>query len=196
MGQYYKAIILAEKSENSPNSPKSEFIRTWLDPLSYNNGSKLTEHAYIGNNFVAAVEAQISPDGMFYRSRLVWAGDYADPEPLGDNLNQAVPGARLATYTSAVATDTAVAAPTVYRFIVNHTKRQYVDKEKSTVLHPLPLLTAEGNGRGGGDYHGPRQEDVGIWARDVLSAERIVPEAGYTEFVCGFAEPPCSNDYY
>lgn len=194
MGQYYKAIILAEKSENS----KSEFIRTWLDPLVYKNGSKLTEHAYIGNNFVAAVEAQISPDGMFYRSRLVWAGDYADPEPLGDNLNQSVPEPLGDNLTQARLTTDTTVATTVYRFIVNHSKRQYVDKEKSTMLHPLPLLTVEGNGRGGGDYHGPRQEDVGIWARDVLSVELQAPGADYTEFLCGFAEPgsSSSNDYY
>lgn len=38
-------------------------------------------------------------------------------------------------------------------------------------VHPLPLLTAEGNGRGGGDYHeqNPDIELVGTWARDSIS---------------------------
>lgn len=37
------------------------------------------------------------------------------------------------------------------------------------VTHPLPLLTAIGNGRGGGDYHGTNESMVGMWAMDLLS---------------------------
>ena len=42
-------------------------------------------------------------------------------------------------------------------------------------LHPLSLLTAEGNGRGGGDYNGPNMDMVGTWARDVISMENEAP---------------------
>ena len=52
----------------------------------------------------------------------------------------------------------------------------------------IHLLTAEGNGRGGGDYNGPDLELVGTWARDVISVEGLVPE-GYTELVCKFSTP-------
>ena len=143
MGQYYKAIILAEKSENS-----NEFICTWLEPLGNSEGSKLTEHAYLTSKTVATVEIQISPEGTHYKSRVVWAGDYADPEPrAGTNLYEAADEMRLTSVGC-------IHVPTPYRFIVNHTKRQYVDRDKSTVLHPLPLLTAEGNGRGGGTKGG------------------------------------------
>ena len=44
MGQYYKVIILAEKSG------KKEFIRFSLNPSNYYNGVKLMEHSYIDNN--------------------------------------------------------------------------------------------------------------------------------------------------
>jgi hypothetical protein len=42
-------------------------------------------------------------------------------------------------------------------------------------LHPLPLLTVEGNGRGGGDLH-DAPPIVGSWARDVISVEQSVDE--------------------
>uniref|UniRef100_A0A6C0DRH0 Uncharacterized protein n=1 Tax=viral metagenome TaxID=1070528 RepID=A0A6C0DRH0_9ZZZZ len=171
MGQYYRAIILGDKSSDM------EFIRAWLDPFAYGNGQKLMEHSYIGNPYVAALEYLISSDGCFYRSRVVWAGDYADQEPNGTNLHLACPDERQQTPAKR---DTAC-----YRFIVNHTKRRYVDKAHSRAVHPLPLLTAEGNGRGGGDYQGLHQELVGIWARDCLSMERVRPDT-YTELNCNF----------
>lgn len=51
-------------------------------------------------------------------------------------------------------------------------------------IHPLPLLTCEGNGRGGGDFRGD-DDNVGAWARDRLSLEKEIPEGfgcagGYT----------------
>ncbi|KAH3691136.1 hypothetical protein Pelo_19957 [Pelomyxa schiedti] len=58
-----------------------------------------------------------------------------------------------------MADDDTLAQPPVrstaaYRYIVNHSKRQYVDKSGclSLSIHPLPLLLAEGNGRGCGDF--------------------------------------------
>ena len=36
-------------------------------------------------------------------------------------------------------------------------------------FHPLPLLTANGNGRGGGDYLGSDMDLVGSWAGDRIA---------------------------
>jgi hypothetical protein len=69
-----------------------------------------------------------------------------------------------------------------YTYIVNHTKKVYV--KKTDGLHPLSLLTAEGNGRGGGDYNGPNMDMVGTWARDVISMENEAPD--YTLVDCVF----------
>jgi hypothetical protein len=55
------------------------------------------------------------------------------------------------------------------------------------VIHPLPLLTAEGNGRGGGDYRGNYNNLCGIWSRDSISVANEVPE-GYTALECNFRE--------
>ena len=71
MGQYYYPIIL-----NSDGK-----IVVWMCAHNYNNGLKLMEHSYLGNNFVSTFEFGLSPEGPHYKSRVVWAGDYADKEP-------------------------------------------------------------------------------------------------------------------
>ena len=49
-------------------------------------------------------------------------------------------------------------------------------------IHPLPLLTCEGNNRGGGDYRGDEKGLIGAWARDVISIDNMVP-TGFKEIV-------------
>jgi len=177
MGQYYLAIILGEKQPDGDN----EIIRMALESYAYNNGAKLREHSYVGNEYVSAVEYLISPEGMFYKSRLVWAGDYADNEKsLPHNLYHVID--EIDPHKLQVMP---VGDVSKYRFIVNHTKKQYA--EKITHYHPLPLLTCEGNGRGGGDYTGQNKELCGSWARDVLSVE-VNPPNDYAEIKCGFQD--------
>lgn len=178
MGQYYKAILLAEKDEQQAH----EFIRAFI--LAF-TGQKLMEHSYIDDPFVKCVESLLTPEGMFYKTRLVWAGDYADVEANQEkNLYQIADEDKNAQ--KELLTRTLVSAD--YRYILNHTKQLYVDKNKcKNTIHPLPLLTAEGNGRGGGDYRGTNLELVGSWARDVISVERVMPNH-FTELVCGFGD--------
>ena len=168
MGQGYNAVILSDDAK---------VIRTWVNPHAYDNGYKLVEHSYIGNNFMEAVESLICPTGMFYKSRIVWAGDYGDSEPgaNGKNLYELVEGrpesrpqVQLNMYGKPRMSD--------YLYVVNHTKQEYMFKGQH--LHCLSIMTAEGNGRGGGDYNGPGMELVGTWARDVISVEKEVP-AGF-----------------
>ena len=196
MGQYYKAIILGSKG-----IAKKELIRLWMSPYAYGNGSKLMEHSYIGNSYVETFEFLLSPEGRAYMSRVVWAGDYADEEPKTDDQQEAQ---NLYSQANDDESDTTIGnlllqppkrSTTKYRYIVNHDKKQYVDKQKSKPveddhdlrIHPLPLLTAEGNGRGGGDFRGTDEDKVGIWARDVISVE-VTPPADYTELEVNFRE--------
>ena len=178
MGQYFLALILAEKNSNEPNQP--EIIRMFMDAHQHNNGSKLTEHSYLKNNYVQQFEYQLTKEGMFYKSRPIWAGDYADNEPDSDSnlyhLAQDFPNKNLYKI---------VEITKEFPYIVNHTKKQYVDKTKFKCYHPLPLLLAEGNGRGGGDYHGSNEDKIGIWARDIISVEEEKPE-GYEEYDTGY----------
>ena len=83
MGQYYIAIILGEKDLS-----KQEIIRMYMHSWDYNNGAKLVEHSYINNEYVSTFEYQLTPNGMFYKSRVVWAGDYADEEKDTDKNNR------------------------------------------------------------------------------------------------------------
>ena len=163
MGQYYYPIILSEDGK----------IIVWMNAQYYKNGLKLMEHSFVGNNFVSTFEYGLTPEGPFHKSRVVWAGDYADKEPgKEENLygmcvefNMIKPSEKNTTK---------------YRYIVNHTKKLFVDKSKAPdyddlKIHLLPILTAEGNGRGSGDYSGGCVL-VGSWARDVISVEENVPD--------------------
>ena len=158
MGQYYYPIILDANGK----------IVVWMNGQTYNEGLKLMEHSYLDNTFVNTFEFALSPEGPHYKSRVVWAGDYADKEPGKEtNLYEQCNEYNLIRPQEKDASK--------YRYIVNHTKNLYVDKSKVQSLHPLPLLTAEGNGRGGGDLH-EAPSWVGSWARDVISVEKMVPE--------------------
>ena len=72
----------------------------------------------------------------------------------------------------------------LFPYIVNHSKKQFINKNKDyyNVLHPLPLLTCEGNGRGRGDYKG-ESNLIGIWARDIISVEREKPTEDFVEIL-------------
>ena len=65
-------------------------------------------------------------------------------------------------------------APLTAKYLINHDKKQFVNKTKTPKdaegwqIHPLPLLTCEGNGRGGGDFRG-ESDLIGLWARNRIS---------------------------
>ena len=57
------------------------------------------------------------------------------------------------------------------RYVVNVDKQEYIQldhTEGEDDLFPVAILTAVGNGRGGGDYFGPHAEYAGAWAGDLL----------------------------
>jgi len=176
MGQYYHPIILNAEGR----------IVVWMDAQMYGNGNKLTEHGLLKNNFTCTFEYGLSPGGIYHMSRVVWAGDYAN-----DELEHAKTLYTMCSEYNRIAP--AEKKTEIYRYVVNHSKRQFVDKSKVPVsadgyaLHPLPLLTAEGNGRGGGDYYGKSQALVGAWARDIISVEDTAP-AGFAEIVFNLVE--------
>jgi hypothetical protein len=162
MGQYYKAVFLKNRTT----------VAGWFHPHEFDNGMKLTEHSWIGNTLLSAVMRHIYKNP----TNLVWAGDYADPTK----------GRKNNTYT--LCDNNKKLKPTIgyhksLRYIVNHDKKQFVDLKHCPVqevyngndwrIHPLSLLTAEGNGRGGGDYHGFTLDLVGSWARDKISSVKI-----------------------
>jgi len=191
MGQYYYPISLDKKQFilSHDCADGGDFV-----------GLKLMEHSYIGNPMVNVVEHLLMPGGEWYKSRLVWAGDYADGEPdlekdengetpnlhciIGDDDNNKIIGDLLLKNLGNI--------PEEYCYVVNHSLKQFVDKRKikkndwGGKIHPLPLLVSEGNGRGGGDFHG-EDERIGFWARHIISIEKEIPE-GYEEIDGQFIE--------
>lgn len=82
---------------------------------------------------------------------------------------------------------------TTYEYIINFTKKMFVRIPKKTdddglIIHPLPLLCADGNGRGGGDYEGTNMELIGAWAFDRIGVGNELPKGIKTELVVTFTE--------
>jgi hypothetical protein len=178
-------------------------------PFDYNSGLKLMEHSWIQNSFVRTVMALLSPGREWHCNRIVWAGDYMDYELyLPDNYKD------LPEYIEWVKQEGKGVIPTLYHYItllpnsrllnidpyegpnidyiLNHDRREYVSLlnlpfDDGWNIHPLPLLTASGNGRGNGDYGGSNEDIVGLWANDAISSSYTIPE-GFTELVTSFIE--------
>ena len=178
MGQYYKAALLAEN--------KTTILKSFLS-WTYDNGSKLMEHSYIGNNFVGAVESAL----LNKPQRIVWAGDYADNcKRKKTNIYDRC------TENTDVSTKEVSPQSVKAPYVVNHSKKEFVDKRKSLKdknnfnlrIHPLPLMTCEGCGRDGGDFHGEDKNNiVGSWARDLISIESRKPK-GFKELIFDLVE--------
>lgn len=66
---------------------------------------------------------------------------------------------------------------------------KYEGGETVYAVEPISLLTAMGNGLGGGDYHTEDESTpyVGSWAGDRISVSHFIPD-GYTEIVPNFKE--------
>ena len=194
MGQYYFPAII-ENFEPEMDKPE---IKAWLSSHNYGNGLKLMEHSYLGNKFMNAVERLLLPDGYWHGLHLVWAGDYEDYK-----FNNRTANTFNLCNSNEANKITPISKPIskLYRYIINYSKKEFVDKKKVPVsdtttykdektgrekkeiwqLHPLSLLTAAGNGKGGGDFWGEdKQGLVGRWAYDKIGIVTKVPE-GFTE---------------
>lgn len=86
-------------------------------------------------------------------------------------------------------------APLTLKYLINYDKQEYVDKSKVPAdkdgwkIHPLPLLTCEGNNRGGGDFYIDEERNqgnvdlIGSWSRNkigVASKKSEIPK-GFKE---------------
>jgi hypothetical protein len=145
------------------------------------------EHSWLRNHFVLAVCTLIAEGGAWFGDRIVWAGDYADPESGKPNEND--------NLYHICDTEIRPEVPKKgFKYVINMDTKEFVDttkvpisdiwkddkgKEWPYIIHPLPILTCEGNGRGGGDLH-KESKLVGKWARARVSVTNKVP-ADYKE---------------
>lgn len=177
MGQYYHILTLDEDGEYQAydRSVDGEYMV-----------AKLTEHSWIGNKCMEGLCYQIHHNPK----RIWWVGDYAECYDNSTKAPNGITKKRLSViynrswgrwsekhllgFTNDKSCDVAG------KFIVNHSKSVYIDmdfyiKHNTTqdgwCLHPLSLLTAVGNGFGGGDYRGVNKNLVGSWAGDLISIE-------------------------
>lgn len=173
MGQYYKPVSLE----------KLEYVYSH----DYGNGLKLMEHSYIGNDFVAVVENLIKKGGAWHKDRIVWAGDYAEPEPNSETN----------IYRSMEDENKIQPEPKIIknlRFLKNLDTNEYVSLSKVPSdssgyrIHPLPLLCCEGNGEGGGDFFGKDENKlIGRWARNRVVIQSHRPK-NCTEIIFDLVE--------
>lgn len=185
MGQYYKAINLDTMENVSPWDCKTAYKRADGLTTMIGQGAKLMEHSYIDNPFVGSVECLLTPAGKWHKARIVWAGDYADKE-----ADQTDENTNLYVLSETAIKPKKRKLDKKYKYLCNHTLKVYLERPTSSpddyTINPLCLLTCEGNGRGGGDYHG-QDDAVGSWARHSLSYEEKAP-AGYAKEYHEFAE--------
>ncbi len=193
MGQYYHAVV-GKKDAKSKDDIKVFSPFNVVDENGEDAGScyKLLEHGWVGNFYCLCIEKQLYKNPQ----RVAWVGDYVEEDDLPP-----VMAAAKADYVPApeevwgkdVKTPKQVydGFTTGGKFLVNHTTKQYIDMDAyiercsdadGWQVNPLVVLTAIGNGRGGGDYVGEAgEEDVGTWAWHIISIEDEAP-SGYEAF--------------
>ena len=172
MGQYYN-ILIKDKGENYFKYDRSVDNKYMF--------SKLTEHSWIRNLFMDSFCNILINKPV----KLAWVGDYADSlkeNEIPNNISVETLNMIFNKTYNELKSNTVSYFRFNYDnyFLVNHTKKTYIDLKKyieandndGWCLHPLSLLTAIGNGLGGGDYHGINENLIGSWAWDTISLEK------------------------
>ena len=166
MGQYYKAYV--KRGNENP---------IVLSPWDYNNGAKLMEHSWLGNDFVNAVYILIDKEP----ARVGWIGDYSDDVGCDEEIYKTCWSDDAINAFVTVSCNFFVENEKIVGkgFLINHSKKEFIDlknyaiaaiDDRKMIANPLPLLTAIGNGQGGGDYHKTNinYELVGHWFMDEI----------------------------
>lgn len=170
MGQYFIAALLDTTGR----------ITRAVHPVHYGSLHKLGGHSRPATPFLAAVETLLSLDSG---SRLVWAGDEADPEPGQEaNLYWLAEPHQFVRFADLVDPDSDVAPnatrPAVVgagRYVCNTDRSEYFDKAAlpkgphGERRNLLPALTADGYGI------------TGPWARNHIHLTDTRPDAGWTQ---------------
>jgi hypothetical protein len=168
MGQYWVPVLAGPDRAK----PFAKDIEGWAYAHDFGGGLKLMEHAYVNDMMVMEICRHLHGRSQ----RVVWAGDYADPEPEGKNLYNLV--RELHMMPMKISPSIEVADAPEFKWLLNIDKCEYVNLSilpGEDPIHPLPLLTADSNGRGGGDYtRGAGMKYVGQWAGNNIGiAEEI-----------------------
>ena len=201
MGQYYTPVILREKN--------GRFRSQGFYAHMYHNGLKLTEHSYCGNGFTETVVGELynKPGRLAWIGDYIEKGDLPELNEGAAGFEQAflrhyqklhcdIDWAKdrddIGRFINCNYDFPKEINARKGRFVLNHDKKVYIDMEEyeknglpcregeDWCFHPLPLLTAIGNGRGGGDFSGIGEGDVGSWAGDLIETQDARPN-GYKD---------------
>lgn len=189
MGQYYR-IFMCEEDGSNPR------VHSSYDHD--HNGAKLMEHSYYHNRFVEAACSQLRNTYRHDKPlRVWWVGDYANVDDIPDEKKKylAVETAWQDEEDKHLKVHNEDFDFEARLYLINLTTHEYIDLKKvceqnrgqwGESIHPLPLLTAVGNGRGGGDYHGNGVTNlnmVGAWAGDLLQIVEEVPKDTFLDYI-------------
>lgn len=180
MGQYYD-ILINQDNRYYYSDRKVDGKREF---------AKLMEHSWFENDTLKCICSFIYQKP----SQVFWVGDYADN--VTNQINtlsvKKIKEIYDLTYCNEKNVETLLLTSANQislkdRFLVNHTKKIFIDGDEYFNLaqnndgwctHPLSLLTALGNGQGGGDFFGENKEKVGAWAGDLISVEdKLLPKS-------------------
>lgn len=190
MGQYYRGVILGKTTKRT----KKIIVRKAFCCYEHHNGAKLMEHSYVGNWYVKEYEHALA--NKFFGFPFVWIGDYAE-DKYDTNVFDA---AHNYIDSKKVVEATPYDNLPTYKYIINFDKKVFVripekpnnhyDEKGNYILtiHPLPLLCADGNQQGNGDYYGTNETLVGSWAYDRIGVGNELPDNIKTELVVSFEE--------
>ena len=195
MGQYYRPCVLKKNWKQAKN-----VVKATLDSWDFDNGLKLMEHSWIGNGLVRRMEYLLA--NQFKGYPFVWSGDYADAVVTkkgnhyiyneSDDFIYKNPNSecKSALYKELINAIPKFNIP-YYRYLVNYSKKEYcvMPKHNSSklIVNPLPILTCDGNGRGGGDYR-IEDERIGSWAFDRIGLTNDDNEVVGFKEIDGFFE--------
>lgn len=176
MGQYYKFMNLDKKQTCNRN----------CFPL------KLTEHSYVGNDYCDDILTLLSNE--WKGNRVIHAGDYANcndtsiTSHLISKLNREFKqNDTFYNFSESFKDISPTKVNNKIRYVYNLDKKEYLDLYHQPIINvwygegklgfakfnSFALLTACGNGQGGGDYLGCNEIKIGSWAGDhFVSSEK------------------------
>ena len=201
MGQYYRGVVLGKTTKKS----KKIIVKQAYCCYAHDNGAKLMEHSYVGNSYVKAYENALANefygypfvwagdygDGLFDKLPYDEACDFIDKKIESRAKKQKYYKVEYNNYEKLLKNGEIVKkaeedfvekikSTETYKYIINFDKKVAVkipdESRTNLIIHPLPLLCADGNGRGGGDYHGSNMELVGSWAYDRIGIDNELPK--------------------
>lgn len=189
MGQYYNILV-----GDLPASEKTTYKVYDRSVDTQYTMAKLTEFSWFGNPFCDALANELLENPKV----IIWCGDYAENSDL-----EKIPYCKYKHITIDKIWDRANYETIAKKdfdwsnkYILNLSKFEFINVNKywnnsvimidkePWVLNPIAILTAVGNGRGGGDYFGSDMEHVGRWAGDVI----VISERNPAEISSNYLE--------